>query len=89
MEARNPAPRRLTQRYVERLRPWDGRAFAVRDIEVRGLMVVCQPNGRLAGHVQADAYEELPDGQLRLLGTRRRKIGEPSFMDVSAARARA
>jgi hypothetical protein len=52
-------------------------------------MVVCQPNGRLAGHVQADAYEELPDGQLRLLGTRRRKIGEPSFMDVSAARARA
>ena len=34
------------------------------------LMVACQPNGRLAWQVQADAYEELPDGQLRLLGTR-------------------
>jgi integrase len=85
----NPAPRRLTQRYVERLRPWTNRAYAVRDAEVKGLMVVVQPSGRLSWHVQADAYEELSDGRLRLLGTRRKKIGEPALMDVSVARTRA
>jgi integrase len=84
----NPAPRRLTQRYVERLQPWP-RAYAVRDTEVRGLMAVVQPSGRVSWHVQADAYEPTPDGGLRLVGTRRRKIGEPALMDVSVARRKA
>ena len=40
-------------------------------------MVIVQPSGRKSWTIQCDQYEERPDRSLRLLGTRRRRIGSP------------
>jgi integrase len=56
--------------------------------EGRGLRVVVQVSGTKSWEVAASQYEEGPGG-LRLVGTRKRKIGSPSTMDISVARQRA
>lgn len=84
-------PTKLTVRFVERLRPAEGKSYAVRDTITRGLMVEVHQRSKVY-KVQRDVYSSERDtnGRRRKVGTRKVKLGDVQDYDtVDEARAEA